>query len=424
MIIPSIDIMSGQAVQLVGGETHALDAGDPLVIAERFARVGPIAVIDLDAALGHGDNREIIETLCQRYRCRVGGGIRSIDTAKAWLNAGAEQIIIGTRASPEFLKQLPRERCIAALDARNDEVVIEGWRTATGQSIEARMEQLNPYVAGYLVTFVECEGRMEGTRLERVPNLVSAAAGRALTIAGGVTTANDIADLDQLGADAQVGMALYTGQLGLAEAFTAPFVSDRKDGLWPTVVVDEYQRALGMCYSNQQSIAETIESGMGTYWSRRRGLWRKGETSGHTQSLLRMDIDCDRDTLRFTVRQSGPGFCHTETQSCWGPLAGLPALAATLATRQVEAPPDSYTKRLFDEPDLLASKLIEEAQELAEARNSANAVWETADLFYFALVAMTARGGRLEEVIQTLDQRAQSVSRRGGDVKTQEVRRG
>ena len=85
---------------------------------------------------------------------RVGGGIRTVEAARAWLDAGAEQIIIGTQARPDFLSELPRERCIAALDAREDEVVIEGWRTGTGETIEAKMAELNPYVAGYLVTFV------------------------------------------------------------------------------------------------------------------------------------------------------------------------------------------------------------------------------------------------------------------------------
>ena len=424
MIIPSIDIMNGQAVQLIGGETHALDAGDPLAVAERFSRVGPIAVIDLDAALGQGDNTEIIETLCRRYRCRVGGGIRSVARARAWLDAGAEQIIIGTRATPEFLAELPRERCIAALDARDDEVVVEGWQTRTGARIESRMAALNPYVAGYLVTFVECEGRMSGTRLDRVPELVTAAAGRRLTIAGGVTTAEDVAALDRAGADAQVGMALYTGTLGLAEAAMAPMVSDRPDGLWPTVVVDEYDRALGLCYSNLESVAASVESGRGTYWSRRRGLWTKGASSGNTQVLLRIDVDCDRDTLRFTVRQTGAGFCHLDTQSCWGPLAGLPRLAETLAARRQSAPEGSYTKRLFDDPDLLGAKLLEEAQELIEANSTEDAVWETADLVYFSLVAMTARGGQLQDVIETLDRRALGVSRRRGDAKPVEVSRG
>ena len=229
MIIPSIDIMNGQAVQLIGGETHALNAGDPMVLAERFGRVGPIAVIDLDAALGQGSNAEVIRALCQRFRCRVGGGIRTVDAARGWLDAGAEQVIIGTRATPEFLAQLPRERCMAALDARDDEVVVEGWRTRTGEKIEARMAELNDHVSGYLVTFVEREGRMGGTRLDRVPDLVAAKGDGSLTIAGGVTTAEEIAALDVLGADAQVGMALYTGQIGLAEAWTAPLQSDRAE---------------------------------------------------------------------------------------------------------------------------------------------------------------------------------------------------
>ena len=190
------------------------------------------------------------------------------------------------------------------------------------------------------------------------------------------------------------------------------------------MVVDEYQRALGFCYSNEASITAAIETGIGTYWSRRRGLWRKGASSGNTQEVLRIDIDCDRDALRLTVRQKGPGFCHTDAKSCWGPLSGLPQLAATLSDRQTKAPSGSYTKRLFDEPELLACKLMEEAQELLDAQNPSDAVWETADLLYFALVAMTARGGQLEDVIDTLNQRAQSITRRSGDAKNQGGTRG
>jgi phosphoribosyl-ATP pyrophosphohydrolase len=265
---------------------------------------------------------------------------------------------------------------------------------------------------------------MEGTRLDRVPALVSAAEGRALTIAGGVTTAEDISALDALGADAQVGMALYTGELGLAEALAAPMVSDRPDGLWPTVVVDEHQRALGLCYSNLASLREALDTGTGVYWSRRRGLWRKGESSGNRQTLIRVDLDCDRDTLRFTVTQSGPGFCHLDTSSCWGPLSGLPALAETLSARLTDAPEGSYTKRLFEDPGLLESKLLEETGELLSAKNATEAAWESADLLYFTLVAMTARGARLTEVIDILSRRARAVTRRPGNAKPQGANRG
>ena len=424
MIIPSIDIMDGQAVQVIGGETKALEAGDPMAIAARFARTGPIAVIDLDAALGTGENSALIRSLCATYRCRVGGGIRSVERARAWLDAGAEHVLIGTAASPEFFAQLPRDRCLAALDVRGERVVVDGWRRQTEHGIEEQMAALNPYVDGYLVTFVEREGRMGGTRLDRVPALVRAAQGLGVTIAGGVTTAAEIAKLDDLGADAQLGMALYTGRLSLAEALTAPMRSDRPDGLWPTVVVDQHQRALGLVYSNLRSVAQCVETGEGTYWSRRRGLWRKGEGSGATQEVLRVDLDCDRDSLRVTVRQRGAGFCHRQTNSCWGALDGLPRLAERLSSRLTEAPTGSYTKRLFEDPVLLRSKLIEEVHELSDAMTPAEAVWETADVLYFALVAMTARGAQWGDVVTTLERRAQSVSRRSGDAKEPEVRNG
>ncbi len=246
MIVPSIDIRGGQAVQLIGGKEHALSAGDPLAVAERFAVAGELAVIDLDAALGTGDNRAVIEELCRRHRCRVGGGIRSVDAALRWLQAGARQVILGTAATPEVLGELPRSRVIAALDAVDGEVVVDGWRTKTGRSITDRMAELNPYVSGYLVTFVEREGRMAGTDLERVHGLVEAAGSARVTIAGGVTTADEIAALDRLGTDAQVGMALYTGRLGLGESVAAPVSSGRPDGLFATVPVDEAGRALGL----------------------------------------------------------------------------------------------------------------------------------------------------------------------------------
>ena len=422
MIIPSIDIINNQAVQLIGGETPAIEAGCPRPIAERFARVGSIAVIDLDAALSQGNNADLIAELCKTYQCRVGGGIRDLDTARKWLDAGAEKIIIGTKATPEFLSQLPKERLIAALDARDGEVVVKGWTTGTGQNILTQMKKLRDYVSGFLVTFVECEGRMGGTRMEQVAELVAMAGDARVTIAGGITTAEEIAELDALGADAQVGMALYTGKLALADAFAAPFKSDRPDGLWPTVVVDQFDRALGLCYSNLASITAAIEEGKGVYWSRKRGLWRKGASSGNTQTLLSIAPDCDRDSLRFKVAQSGNGFCHLETKSCWGNLDGVYERFDLIEARKTSAPPGSYTRRLFDDEDFLNNKLLEEAKELTEVRSSQEAIWETADLLYFACVKLAQHNGRFQDVEAILRRRNLKVTRRPGNTKmTNEV---
>jgi phosphoribosyl-ATP pyrophosphohydrolase/phosphoribosyl-AMP cyclohydrolase len=414
MIVPSIDLMDGHAVQLVGGRDKALDAGDPLAVAEKFAVVGELAVIDLDAALGRGSNRDVMLELVRSFPCRVGGGIRTVEQALEWLDAGARKVILGTAATQDVLAELPRERVIAALDGVDGEVVVRGWTERTGASVLDRLAELNRLVGGFLVTFVEREGRLGGIELAVAKRIVEAAGDAHVTIAGGVTTTGEVAALDRMGADAQVGMAIYTGRLDLADAFAAPLVSDRPDGLWPTVVCDEHGTALGLVYSSADSLRAAVTERRGVYWSRSRSeLWRKGETSGAVQELVRVEADCDRDALRFTVRQAG-GFCHLATRTCWGADRGLAELERRLTDLVAHAEPGSYTSRLAGDPVLLAAKLVEEARELAEATRDDAVVWEAADVVYFTLVKLAANGSRLEDVARELDRRALAVRRRDG----------
>ena len=417
MIVPSIDIQGGSTVQLVGGRDKALDAGDPRAVAASFAPAGTLAVIDLDAAMGVGDNSGVIAELVARHRVRVGGGIRSVAAARRWLDLGAEAVILGTAARPGLLRQLPRGRVIAAVDAIDGEVVVEGWRTRTGADLLDTVRALAPFVGGFLVTFVEREGRLGGTALERVPAIVAAAGAARVTIAGGITTADEVAQLDRMGADAQVGMALYTGRLSLAAALSAPLVSDRPDGLWPTLVCDRHGVSLGLAWSNLESLTAALETRRGVYWSRRRGLWEKGATSGAGQRLLRVDADCDRDALRFVVEQSGPGFCHEDTWSCFGETGGLGALDRTLRGRVADPPPGSYTARLLADPALLRAKLMEESGELMAASDPAHVAEEAADLLYFTLVAAARGGAELADIVCVLDRRARRTARREGHAK-------
>jgi len=421
VIIPSIDIVKGRAVQLEGGETLRIDAGDPFPIAEKFARAGEIAVIDIDAARGEGDNRGLVLELARAFPCRVGGGIRDYDAAAAFLDAGARKIVLGTAAEPELLSRLPRDRLMVALDTRNGEVLVEGWRKRSGAGLEERMRFLATFVSGFLVTAVEREGKMEGIDLEATRSLTALAAtlpGKpTLTAAGGVTTATEVAELDRMGADAQVGMALYSGKLPLAEAFVAPLVSDRPDGLWPVVVCDEDGVALGLVWADAESVDRSMESGRCFYRSRSRGLWEKGASSGNTQELVRIEVDCDRDSLRFIVRQNGAGFCHRGTRGCFGEDGGLPRLDRTIASRLASPPPGSYTHRLATESGLLGSKLREEADELAEAEGRERAAEEAADLLYFAFAKLRVEGACLRDVERVLDRRAMRVTRRPGNQK-------
>lgn len=417
MLIPSIDIQNGRVVQLRRGRELLLEAGDPVEIARWLAPLGEIAVIDLDAAMGTGNNRDVILPLLEIARCRVGGGIRDLETAHDWLDAGAVRIIIGSAAEPELLSRLPRERTIAAVDAWDDEVVVEGWRTGTGERVADRIERLRPHVGGFLATFVRNEGTGKGLDLERARSLRAIVGRCELAVAGGTRSAEEVADLDRIGIDVQVGRVLYDGTSSPAEMLEAMMITDRPDGLWPTVVCDESGQALGLAHSSRRSLERTLSTGRVFYESRRRGLWEKGATSGATQVLKRLDLDCDRDALRFIVSQAEPGFCHRERWTCWDEGRGMHAIQRRLQalTDGRNADPDSYTRRLLDDSDLLRSKLIEEAGELGEA--GSDTVHEAADLAYFLMVALLQRGVSWQEVVGELEARTRRVRRRGGDAK-------
>ena len=415
MIVPSIDIMGGRAVQLRRGKDFVLDGGDPVERLDEFSVAGEVAVVDLDAALGRGSNAVLIRDLVRRAPCRVGGGIRDLDTARRWLDAGATQVMIGTAATPEFCGALPRNRVIAAVDAERGTVVVDGWRASTGVPVIDRVRALAPVVGGFLFTQVEKEGEMGGFDRAAIEAVVRAAPGVRVTAAGGITTAGDVADLDALGADAQVGMALYTGTLTLGAAIAAPLTKPLPGDVWPTVVCDEAGHTLGLVWSTRESLARAVGERRGIYWSRsRQKIWEKGATSGNTQQLVRVDLDCDRDALRFTVRQSGAGFCHLDRRSCWSPPStfDLADLEVTLADRMARPIAGSGTAKLLADPALLAAKLREEADELAQAESSEEVVRETADVLYMALVALQRGGGSLADVRAELARRHGAVTRR------------
>jgi phosphoribosylformimino-5-aminoimidazole carboxamide ribonucleotide (ProFAR) isomerase/phosphoribosyl-ATP pyrophosphohydrolase len=419
MLIPSIDIMGGRAVQLVGGERFELDCGDPLELAARFSVLGELAVVDLDAALGKGSNLDQVAEIASRYPSRVGGGVRDERIMTRLLDAGARSVMVGTMATPAFLSAFPKDRLVAALDNKKGIVMAEGWKTSTGESVAARAAELAPHVGGFLVTTIDIEGSLSGIDVGASKRMIEAIRkagfGGTITVAGGITSASEVAALDAMGADAQVGIALYKGILDPAEALAACLNTDRADGLWPTVVCDETGVALGLVYSNLESLHAAIAERAGVYHSRKRGLWRKGESSGNSQVLLSIDADCDRDALRFTVRQNGGGFCHRGTRTCFGAtgpdgfgsdMRGFQLLSATTARRLAElssgsAPKGSYTARLFSEPGLLGAKLAEEA----------------ADLLYFTSVKLAREGASLYDVERILDGRAMRVTRRPGNVK-------
>lgn len=216
------------------------------------------------------------------------------------------------------------------------------------------------------------------------------------------------------------GSVSILGSLDLISVFVACLRSDRSDRLFTTVVCDEHGVCLGLVYSNEESLRVAVIERRGVYWSRsRNSLWRKGDSSGMYQELIDIKVDCDYDALRFTVYQRGdpPSFCHLMTRTCWGHVTGIKKLETILMDRKKSAPEGSYTKRLFDDPDLLRKKLLEEVQELVEAQDPDHVAAEAADVLYFAMTRCVAAGVGLTEIEQHLDRRTYKVTRRPGNAK-------
>ena len=221
MIIPCIDLMGGKVVQLVQGREKALEGGTPLEMIARFAAFPEIQVIDLDAAMGKGSNDDLVELIAARATARVGGGVRSPERARMLVEQGAHRVIVGTAAfQRELLQEIADatrpERLIIALDSRGGKVVVKGWQEATEFSAEQVIHQLEPYCSGFLCTYVDKEGLMQGTDLDWFRRL-RASTKHELTAAGGITTLEEIRELQKLGIHAALGMAIYTGRLSLDE---------------------------------------------------------------------------------------------------------------------------------------------------------------------------------------------------------------
>jgi phosphoribosylformimino-5-aminoimidazole carboxamide ribotide isomerase len=224
MLIPSIDLQGGQIVQLVQGERLAVATDDVDGWVKRFERFPKIQLIDLDAAKNKGDNRALVASICGRLPCRVGGGIRSVDLAAAALENGALKVIVGSAlfrgGKPELefaaalAERLGAGRLIAAVDAREGQVVIDGWRTRLPITPVEAIRALEPFFGEFLFTNVDVEGLMQGINREAIAAVRQATA-RDVTAAGGVTSQEDIDWLDSIGVDAVAGMAIYTGRLRL-----------------------------------------------------------------------------------------------------------------------------------------------------------------------------------------------------------------
>ena len=443
MVIASIDMQNGKVVQLKQGNELILSKDNPQELAAEFDRYGEVAVIDLDAAMGNGSNTALIKPLLRIAECRLGGGIRTAEQARELVSLGAKKIIIGSsafrspngfRVNTEFLEKLAqkigRERIVLAVDARktnapgagddpeNDkgisgyEITVDGWKTPTGLELIESARLAENWVSEFLFTCVDREGTMKGIDLRPV-KLLREAVSCQITAAGGVSTLEEIEALSRLGCNVQLGMALYTGKLSLAEAFVHSLNWEKGSGtagnpsgsLLPVIVQSRDGQVLMTGFAGREALLETFKRGKLCFHSRSRNkLWMKGETSHNYLNLIRLRQDCDRDAILATVEASGP-VCHTGDWSCFAAdrRFTLEYLEEIISGRFQNPVPGSYTAAL--DHDLVREKVLEEARELCEAKTHEELIWEAADLLYFTTALIARSNVKLEEVLNELDRR-------------------
>lgn len=430
MTISSIDLKDGQVVQLKNGKDPVLARDDWQNIIEDFAFFGETAVIDLDAALGNlitegkekgnTQNSEIVKALLRKGNIRVGGGIRSVKKAKELISLGAEKVIIGSSAwkdgalDEDFLTELTqaigKQRIIISIDAIDGIIAVKGWKETAGIPLLEAAVQAEKWASELLFTCVEREGCMTGFDLELAKKLRSLVSCR-LVVAGGVSSLEEIIALEKMQIDVQLGMALYTDVVKLRDSFVECLnweaAEKNSHGLISVIAQSPSGEVLMNGFANKEALYKSIDEKKLSFWSRSRNkLWTKGETSGNFLKVLKLRADCDRDAVLATVIPHGPT-CHTGAWSCFGGEAiaksSFHRLSEVIAERFANPKPGSYTATLTDE--VVREKIEEEAEELIEAENRDEVIWEAADLLYFMSVLMHRENVSWDDVLDELDRR-------------------
>jgi phosphoribosylformimino-5-aminoimidazole carboxamide ribotide isomerase len=222
VLIPSIDLMSGKIVQLVQGEKKALEFDDFEYWIERFSSYPIVQLIDLDAAMGRGNNRELIAMICKRLPCQTGGGIRDVARASELLALGAKRVIFGSALLKDGVINTPLATAAAetlgiehltfAIDSRKGKVAIQGWKESTTIDPKDMVRALDPYCGAFLYTHIDTEGTMTGFPIEVARELATLTKKRMI-VAGGIRSRAEVDQLNAIGVDAVVGMAIYTGAM-------------------------------------------------------------------------------------------------------------------------------------------------------------------------------------------------------------------
>lgn len=395
--------MDGKAVQLKQGMEKVLEREDVLELAKYYGRFGELSVIDIDAAVGNGDNEKLIKQICKVASCRVGGGIRDVEKAKRIFSYGAKKIIIGTGANEELLSKLPKEKILIAIDVKDGLVATHGW-TKTANVIPLELvKRFNNLCSGFVYTNVENEGMMQGSDFEKIKEIRSATT-KEVVASGGISSIEEIVKLQKMNIYTQLGMSVYTGKIKLEDAFVACVDFERRFGFIPTVLQDvDTKQVLGVVYSTAESLKFSLTTGKGTYFNRdQKKLFVKGETSGNIQELVTARFNCDFDALFFMVKEKGNA-CHLGRYSCFGDKEfSIGDMYNKIIDETRILPDDSLTTKMFKNDFLLKRQLMDAAFRIVNFDKAHGLEEETANFLQYLLILMAKNNITPQDVVNAL----------------------
>jgi cyclase len=452
-VIPCLDVKDGRVVKGVNFE-HLRDIADAVEVARRYDEADADELVFLDiSATGEGRKTmlEVVRQVADQVfiPLTVGGGVSAVEHVEALLHAGADKVAINSAAvkDPELITRASERfgaQCIVvAVDAKRVattdgstrfEVFVAGGKVPTGKEALAWIEEVVARGAGeILLTSIDADGTKQGFDVELL-RLARARVNVPIVASGGAGALEHFADAVAAGADAVLAASLFHDQvltvddvkLHLASAGVDVRLRARvavsggeprfdDNGLLPTILVDAATgEVLTLAYSTAQSWALMCAAGETWLWSRsRQELWHKGATSGHTQRVRSIALDCDRDAAVVRVDPHGPA-CHTGARSCFcaqGPSqagSALVALDDVLEQRQRERPAGSYTTVLLADENKRMKKLGEELVEFVRALHVGSdddCIEEASDLLFHMAVALRAKNLTLKDVSTKLLER-------------------
>jgi phosphoribosyl-ATP pyrophosphohydrolase/phosphoribosyl-AMP cyclohydrolase len=422
--IPTVDISEGKAVLVQKGKVYKV-LGDAISHSNLLSIHHVFQLIDIDAAMGKGSNRELIKKITEKHHCYVGGGIRTKEDAIELLNSSARRVIISTKS--DLLKIIPKNRLILAIDIdENFQVLNHGRTRKLDKNFFEFLQENVEFIEIITVTFHHKEGTNSGIPLNQVKEIKnfinSTLKDRTITLicAGGISSIDEIKELIKLDVIPQFGSGFWCNKFSLGEAMIE-LLNYEKQGKWmknekeevlfPCVIQNKDGMVLGSVYCNAESIKKSIDERKATFYSRdNQKLWLKGETSGYIHTVLAVHLNCDKTSLRFIV--DGEKFCHLERRnSCFGDYdpnrGGIKLMQKVIEISKKEE--NQFSTKMLTEGHKINHKIIEHSEHLAYAKTKNEIIENTSDLLYYSMLYLNKHHVDVAEIENELLKRRYSI---------------